>query len=453
MSLRPLERIARALSFVSLLFLSFLAGVVASAYETYAYRKVLEVLAYAEALWHREEARREAIDSLRPTRSYTVSGVVRSDPQAACDGYTFYAGPGAEARLVDMAGKVVHSWRLPFRKAWPQPGHMRADAQADAAFWRQAHLYPNGDVLALYEILGTTPYGAGLVKLDRESNLLWKNSANFHHDVEVGPDGRIYGLTQEVDVSEQPVPGFPRIRPPLIHDYLSILTPDGTLEKKISLLRALVGTPYEGLLAEAFGQAKTRPPGRFGDGDVLHANDVDYIAESMSGSFQFGRGGDLLVSLRNLDAVAVLDPRLRRIVWAITGTWKMHHDPDVLPNGNLLIFDNQGLGAEQRASRVLEVDPVNGRVVWQFVGIGEDRLYSVYGSGQQRLPNGNVLILESMGGRILEVTRQGRVVWEYHHAGGVVHAARRMSPDSLAFLTDGERNGGKMRPCPMPVAR
>ena len=31
----------------------------------------------------------------------------------------------------------------------------------------------------------------------------------------------------------------------------------------------------------------------------------------------------------------------------------------------------------------------------------------------QRLPNGNTVVTESEKGRIVEVTREGRVVWEY----------------------------------------
>ena len=40
--------------------------------------------------------------------------------------------------------------------------------------------------------------------------------------------------------------------------------------------------------------------------------------------------------------------------------------------------------------------------------------------GVQRLANGNTLITESMGGRAFEVTRDGKIVWEFvspHRAG------------------------------------
>jgi len=40
--------------------------------------------------------------------------------------------------------------------------------------------------------------------------------------------------------------------------------------------------------------------------------------------------------------------------------------------------------------------------------------YSAIKSSQQRLPNGNTLITESNNGRILEVTQDKVVVWEFY---------------------------------------
>jgi hypothetical protein len=42
-----------------------------------------------------------------------------------------------------------------------------------------------------------------------------------------------------------------------------------------------------------------------------------------------------------------------------------------------------------------------------------NRFYSPFISGQQRLPNGNTLITEGSGGRLIEVTPDHEIVWEY----------------------------------------
>ena len=39
------------------------------------------------------------------------------------------------------------------------------------------------------------------------------------------------------------------------------------------------------------------------------------------------------------------------------GAWIGQHDPDILPNGNILLFDNDGELGEAGRSRVVEVDP------------------------------------------------------------------------------------------------
>jgi len=66
---------------------------------------------------------------------------------------------------------------------------------------------------------------------------------------------------------------------------------------------------------------------------------------------------------------------------------------------------------------VLEIDPLTLEVKWQYPapvpGPGGGRLYSALVSAAQRLPNGNTLITEGNGGRIIEVTSGQEIVWEY----------------------------------------
>ncbi|MBW2291325.1 MAG: hypothetical protein JRG94_03340 [Deltaproteobacteria bacterium] len=45
-------------------------------------------------------------------------------------------------------------------------------------------------MLAIYE-------GMGLVKLDKDSNVIWSSDLKAHHDLEVQNDGDIYVLTRK----------------------------------------------------------------------------------------------------------------------------------------------------------------------------------------------------------------------------------------------------------------
>ena len=77
--------------------------------------------------------------------------------------------------------------------------------------------------------------------------------------------------------------------------------------------------------------------------------------------------------------------------------------------------------AHRDYSRVLEIDPVAMEIVWQCrpMDLGypqpfvADHFYSCYISSAQRLPNGNTLITEGSDGRLLEVTPEHEIVWEY----------------------------------------
>ena len=86
------------------------------------------------------------------------------------------------------------------------------------------------------------------------------------------------------------------------------------------------------------------------------------------------------------------------------------HHPSVLPNGNILIFDN---GHRRKFSRILELDPRSEEIVWQYQADPPEGFYSESRGAAQALPNGNVLITDSDHGRAFEITRSGEVVWEF----------------------------------------
>jgi outer membrane protein assembly factor BamB len=321
--------------------------------------------------------------------------VVERDPRAAWSGLNLYvSGHAAEAVLMDMRGNTLHRWRYPLRRLWPDLA--RDPEMAKLEYWRRAYLYPNGDLLAIYE-------GQGLVKLDASSRVLWSYRGGVHHDLFVAADGTIYVLEREGKI-------VPWINPKegVLEDFVTMLDPAGRPRRRISILNAFARSPWASLL-------KTMALRK---GDVLHTNTLELLDGRFAGIDPAFRAGNLLISSFALSTVAVLDPEREAIVWAKTGLWKRQHQPTFLDDGHLLVFDNQGAGRDR--SRVQELDLRTGQVVWQYGGTpGVDLSSRTLGSCQ-RLPNGDTLITESEAGRALEVTRDGRVVWEFnnpHRAG------------------------------------
>jgi hypothetical protein len=286
------------------------------------------------------------------------------------------------------------------------------------------HLYPNGDLLAVLHGNGDTPYGYGLVKLNKNSEVVWTYDANVHHAVDVGEDGQIYVLTHEI-VHRLPA-DLEFFAVPALVDSLVVLSADGVERAKVPLLEALRDSPYAALLATRSGAATK-------DWDILHANHVEVLTRARAARYPRFRAGQVLVSLREISALAVIDLEHRAAVWAARGPWRAQHDPHFLDNGRLLVFDNRGSTIE---SRILEYDLDTQACPWTFPEKRRPLSFrSVIQGRSQRLPNGNTLIVNSREGMLFEVTPERDVVWS-HHAPAHVSWARRFPFEYLSFLEE-----------------
>ncbi|MCP5141375.1 MAG: PQQ-binding-like beta-propeller repeat protein [Gammaproteobacteria bacterium] len=393
----------------------------------------------ADATWQKWRPRDRYNDTnLFIASRFERSGVLRHDAARAQDGYTLYtSGHDNAAFLIDMAGRTVHEWRLPFSQAWPDPPHVRAPLADEFIYWRKALLFPNGDLLAIYEASGDTPYGYGLVKVDKDSRLLWRYAQHANHDVAVDADGRVYTLIHEF--RDTPVPGS-RIRElPYLEDYLVVLSPTGEELRRISITEAFRNSEYAGSL-DVIGDA---PDGW----DAWHTNTVELPTAETLPAFPFLRAGQVVISIRNADLLAAIDIESGKVTWAMTGPWYRQHDPDLLANGHIMLFDNRGHHGPGGGARVLEIDPADARIAWRYTGSAEEPFISTGRGSQQLLANGNVLITESHQGRIFEVTRDHQIVWEYispFRAAtypdriAVVCWATRHAPETLHFPLSGQ---------------
>jgi len=320
------------------------------------------------------------------------AGVTVHDPERTSPGYNLYtSGHAPEAVLTDMDGRVVHRWRCRSERAFPD--RTGDDVSDDAVlYFRRARVLPDGGLLALYQ-------GLGLIRLDLRSGLIWARPLPAFNDLRLTGDGRILTLVKE----PREIPELHRDGP-VLEDSVVVLDADGRELRRLSLLAAMRRSRFRGLL-EPLGPTA----------DILHSNTVRRLEDDRGGPLREGR---LLVSLREIDTVAVLDPETGRAVWAQRGPWKRQHEPVPLDDGRLLVFDNRG-GPEGH-SRVVEVDPVTGEMVWSYTGDPPAELSSEQAGTVVRLPDGNLLITESERGRAFEITRDGEVVWEFlspHRAG------------------------------------
>ncbi|MDG5775763.1 aryl-sulfate sulfotransferase [Haloarculaceae archaeon H-GB2-1] len=135
-------------------------------------------------------------------------------------------------------------------------------------------------------------------------------------------------------------------------------------------------------------------------GDWTHVNDVEVLAD-----------GRLMISLRNQDQVVFVDPESGLNESLTLGSDDDHetlyeqHNPDLIrgPSGepNVLVADSEN-------NRILEYQYSN--TTWNRTWTWRDASLQ-WPRDADRLPNGNTLVVDTHGDRVVEVDPRDRVVW------------------------------------------
>jgi hypothetical protein len=291
----------------------------------------------------------------------------------------------SEVHFMDLEGRVLRSLQLPD----PGVGH---DCMARPT--------PDGGFVSL-----ASPQ---LVKWSPELEIEWTSSDGHHHDAFPAADGTI------TTFSERPGWIDYRGRRLEIRDHAIVtLGPDGRPRREVALsllLRDLIReSRLRNLLAleEEPGEEARRQRSVFSD--VFHPNGIVVLDRDLGPA----RAGDVLICARELDRIAIVDLDARRVVWS-WGEAELDgpHHPTLLADGAILVFDN---GRRRGWSRLLEVDPRRSQIRWQWRATPPEAFHSGVRGSVEPLANGNLLVTESTRGRVFELTRAGRVVWEFRN--------------------------------------
>jgi len=362
----------------------------------------------------------------------TNSGVTIYDRDRAYDGYNLYCSRiSPEVRLVDMEGNLVHMWTHP---------------SDTSMIWDHAIMLPNGDVVVIEKF-------KYLLRLDWASSPLWRKPMEIHHDIVPLPDGTFYAVVREIREHR----GLQVRFSAMVHlsEEGSEISRWGTFEHleqmKAALdTRSFLDTVLDSIIAsdeEALADENLhkRPLlQKYVRGKPLynyfHLNTINVLPETRLAEDRRFRPGNLLVCFRNVNQLAILDRDSKEILWAWgEGELERPHHPSMLADGNILVFDN---GVERRWSRILEVDPLTGRIEWLYEGDPPNSFYTFEKGSVQRLPNGNTLISEGNEGRVFEVTETGEIVWEWlnpeikRQRRVQIYRMERLSPEKIEPLLE-----------------
>jgi outer membrane protein assembly factor BamB len=304
----------------------------------------------------------------------------------AFDGYTIFSSVlGHHATIVDLQGQVVHQWH-------------HAEGIQHLKLLDDGHLLiqtlPPKDAGGA-ELIGGS--AGAMIELDWDGNTVWEHrDVQQHHDyVRLANGNTLYLAWEKMpkEVCEQIRGGHHHEEDPELMwgDLVREIDPGGVL------LREWKSWEHLSFEDDVICPLESRK-------EWTHANSLEVLGN-----------GDWLISFRLTNTVAIVDGVTGQLKWTWGRDQLSHqHNAQMLPGGNVLIFDN---GCHRKRgpsySRIVEVDPASGEIVWSYVNPTVLAFYSFMVSGCQRLANGNTLVTEGASGRLFEVTAEHEVVWEY----------------------------------------
>jgi hypothetical protein len=288
-----------------------------------------------------------------------------------------------------MLGNIEHTWNMPYPPG--QSGYLT----------ERGTLFYNGQIPNDSHV-GRAPYmGGAALEMDWSGRILWEvNHPDHNHDGIRLSNGNVLLICQK----------------PLPRDFAA----------RVRGGRA--GTEYENGKMDAPYLVEMTTKGEIvwewrswehlnPDDDVITAVQDDRDVWTVANGVSEMPDGNLILSFRDISTVIMINRQTGAIYWKLGAPpLSGQHAPQMLPNGNVLLFDNgpHRLDHSFPFSRVLEIDPRTKEIVWKFQETRVSDFFSPRISNAQRLPNGNTFINEGWFGRFFEVTRDGAVVWEYN---------------------------------------
>ncbi len=394
---------------LSTLFFVFIIGAL-SGHSKYLAGGLIDSTFFAIADWRNNYNHNLRIDPgkhIGKTRKLNQLPFIRED--GAWPGVTLvtsfidneaHSGPGLV--LLDMEGNITHEWVVSLRDVFPQANRHDWDATITGA-----ELLNNGDVIFNFNEIGT-------VKLDWCSNVKWKVPLFNHHNIFIDEDDNIWTAGKKpldsISLNTQYPPTLTITNP----DVILKLSSQGELLKEINILDVILKSDLKGTLF-ANGQQQLYHKNTAASFQFTHMNDVEVLSKKYATNYPQFEAGDIMVSLRNLNLIMVIDANTHLAKWWMIGPFLRQHDPDFDGQGHISIFDNMGGGAKDDigfASRIILIDPVTRDVATTYRADPHNDFYTAERGNHQILPNGNILVTETLDGRIVEVDRQGEIVWQ-----------------------------------------
>ena len=421
-------------------------------------------------------------------------GTIRYNPEKTWNSFIILSGPRT-AKLIDRNGNLVHEWDLKNGQGQPNkvypggylispiyPGFTNGYQDANTV----ALMDFNGNLIRKFsrfmqvpaDTRGVNPEPDGTSWISRQHHdfqLEGSSTGYYAPEANIKLDGKMLILAHNT-VNKPKINSLTQL-----HDDVIIIVDkdenilwrwdasdhfeEFNLQNYPEAMRIL-GQEFHPLFPVAHGEHKGY--------DWFHINCASWLGPNQwydQGDERF-HPENIICDSRETGHMFIIDHKTGRVVWQVAppfvgedanlhviGPHHTHMIPKGLPGaGNIMVFDNGGVSTYFPAlnyyfSRVLEFNPVTKEITWEYShktimpgqswgNFGDQIFFSPFISNTQRLPNGNTLICEGSSARIIEVTPELEIVWEYvspynyysYMGGSVLYRAYAVPYDDVPQL-------------------
>ena len=251
--------------------------------------------------------------------------------------------------------------------------------------------------------------GDVMTRYDTCGEPMWSRKGSFHHSFATDPRGGLWTWHGEVTAFDQ------------YQFLIRFDTETGKTIEEINLIDDIVNKSPENrtIFTILPGIEFEHYKGLHVVYDRFHPNDLEVLQPDMADKFPQFETGDLLLSFRNINLVAVVGPKTGEIKWWSHGPWIQQHDPDFMANGEISVYNNNGY---RRESSIVAIHPQTRKI--RTVEIDPDfHFYSQYMGKHEYLKNGTLQVTVPYEGRALEFNQNGKLLLEINNIFNEGHNA------------------------------
>ena len=244
---------------------------------------------------------------------------------------------------------------------------------------------------------------SSLVKIDKDSQLVWQNQENaFHHSIEKDFEGNFWVPSQ---IFPYQVEYFGSSDGKYIDDAVTKISENGEILFQKSIANLLIEND---MIHKVFGYGTAK--------DVIHLNDIQPVLTDG----QFWKRGDIFLSLRRQSMIILYRPLTNKIIWIGEGKTLHQHDVNILDNHRISIFNNNAIQHRSFGylkigfSQVLVYDFINDSYSkYLDAALVKNNVTTLTEGRSTILDNGDLFIEEQNHSRLLYFNKDGTIKWEY----------------------------------------